>query len=132
VESINLPAAFLLVAVLDRPAKTPPHAEGTFAPSLLMNTNLPPTVVLNPLIGATCQFRVQGDARLNVPGESLQRAPIALDFQAKILDPEHPSTLGLAFKVDRTVAPIAGIAWLLVDNTTCDARVTDCFPRVRL
>ena len=117
-QNLHLPATFLLVAVLERPTRTPLNPqflEGVYAPSLLMNTG-------STLIGATSQFRPEG-VRLNLPGTGLMlnRPPIDPDLQAKIIDPQHPSDFCLAFKVDRTVAPVAGKGWFFVGNKEADS-----------
>jgi hypothetical protein len=118
VPNISLPSAFLLVAVFDRPSRIPLNAQfvaGTYAPSLLINTP-------SALMGATSQFRPEG-VRLNLPGTNLNlnRPSIDSDLQNKIVDPQHPSDLCLALKVDRTAAPVAGKAWLFVGNTEGDS-----------
>jgi hypothetical protein len=118
VQTIQLPAAFLLVAVFDRPSRIPLNAqyvEGVYAPSLLMNT-------ASALMGATSQFRPQG-VRLNLPGTNLNlnRPSIDPELQDKILDLQHPSDFCLALKIDRTAAPVAGKAWLFVGNKEGDS-----------
>ena len=118
VKNIHLPAAFLLVAVFDRPTRIPlntQYVEGVYAPSLLMNTGGAP-------MGATSQFRPEG-VRLNLPGTGLMlnQPPIDPELQAKIVDPQHPSDFCLAFKVDRGVAPVAGKGWLFVGNKEADS-----------
>jgi hypothetical protein len=120
VENIQLPAAFLLVAVFERPSRVPLNAqyvEGVYAPSLLMNTT-----AATGLMGATSQFRPQG-VRLNLPGTmlNLNRPSIDPALQDKIVDPQHPSDFALALKVDRTAAPVAGKAWLFVGNDEADS-----------
>jgi hypothetical protein len=117
VRNVQLPAAFLLVAVFERPSKTPPDTEGVYAPSLLMNT-------ASALMGATSQFRPAG-VRLNLPGTNLNlnRPPIDPELQDKIVDPQHPSDFCLALKVDRAAAPVAGKAWLFVGNKEGDSVV---------
>ena len=57
VQNIQLPAAFLLVAVFERPRRDPLNGfvAGVYAPSLLMDT-------ASALMGATGQFRPQGCA----------------------------------------------------------------------
>jgi len=118
VKDIVLPAAFLLIAVLERPRRVSLNAQfvaGVYAPSLLMNTSA-------ALMGVTSQFRPEG-VRLNLPGTNLNlnRPSIAQALQDKILDPQHPADLSLAIKVDRTVAPVAGKAWLFVANQEGDS-----------
>jgi hypothetical protein len=117
-QNIQLPGAFLLVAVLERPARVPLNAQfvaGVYAPSLLMNVG-------TTLMGVTSQFRPEG-VRLNLPGTmlSLNRPPIAQQLQDRIVDPQHPSAISLALKVDRSVAPVAGKAWLFVGNDEGDS-----------
>ena len=123
-QNAKLPAAFLLVGVFKRPSQIPLNTQfvnGTYAPSLLMNTDVAPPP--NNLVGATSQFRTTGGARLNLPGTTLMlnRADIDAALHAKIVDAEHPSDFCLALKVDRTVAPVAGKAWLFVGNTEGDS-----------
>jgi hypothetical protein len=115
VQNVQLPGAFLLVAVFERPSRVPPNVEGVFAPSLLMNTSA-------ALMGATSQFRPQG-VRLNLPGTTLavNRPSIDPALQDEILDAQHPSDFALALKVDRTVVPVAGKAWLFVGNKEADS-----------
>jgi hypothetical protein len=118
VQNIQLPAAFLLVAVFERPSRVPLNAqyvEGVYAPSLLMNT-------ASALMGATSQFRPQG-VRLNLPGTNLalNRPSIDPALQDEILDAQHPSDFALALKVDRSVTPVAGKAWLFVGNEEADS-----------
>ena len=120
-QTARLPAAFLLVAVFRRPSQTPLNAQfvdGTYAPSLLMNTD-----VAANLVGATSQFRTTGGVRLNLPGTTLMlnRPDIDAALHAKIVDAQHPSDFCLALKVDRTVAPVAGKAWLFVGNQEGDS-----------
>jgi hypothetical protein len=131
VQNVQLPAAFLLVAVFSRPSKTPPDTEGTYAPSLLMNTNVAPPP--NNLVGATSQFRQTGGVRLNLPGTTLMlnRQDIDPALHAKIVDAQHPSDFCLALKVDRTVAPVAGKAWLFVGSKEGDS-VIFTFPSTNL
>lgn len=124
--NLQLPAGFLLVAVFQRASRVPLNSEftaGVYAPSLLMNTGA-------QLPGVTSQFRPEG-VRLNLPGTmlSLNRDPIAPELQQKIMDPQHPSALSLALKVDRTVTPVAGKAWLFVGNDQGDA-VAFTFPNL--
>jgi hypothetical protein len=57
----------------------------------------------------------------------LNRANIDPALHAKIIDAQHPSDFCLALKVDRTVAPVAGKAWLFVGNEQGDT-VTFTFP----
>lgn len=126
-QSIQLPAAFLLVAVFERPSRVPLNSQfvaGVYAPSLLMNTANP------QLMGVTSQFRPQG-IRLNLPGTTLNlnRDPIAQELQDRIVDPQHPSHFALALKVDRTVAPVGGKAWLFVGNEEGDS-VVFTFPNL--
>lgn len=118
-ENIQLPPGFLLVAVFERPARVPLNPQfvaGVYAPSLLMNTTAP------QLMGVTSQFRPEG-IRLNLPGTTLNlnRPPIDQKPQDRIVDPDHPSDFALALKVDRTVAPVAGKAWLFVGNDEEDS-----------
>ena len=118
-QTAQLPAAFLVVAVFRRPSQTPLNAQfvdGAYAPSLLMNTDVVPPP--NNLVGATSQFRTTGGVRLNLPGTTLMlnRQDIEAALHAKIVDAQHPSDFCLALKVDRTVAPVAGKAWLFVGN----------------
>ena len=72
--------------------------------------------------GFLASFREQG-VRLNLPGTGLavNRPSIDPALQDKILDAQHPSDFALALKVDRTVAPVAGKAWLFVGNTEADS-----------
>ena len=118
VKDIHLPPAFLLVAVLERPTRIPLNTqsvEGVYAPNVLLNTGA-------ALMGATCQFRPEG-VRLNLPGTGLMlnQLPIDKELQDKIVDPQHPSDFCLAFKVDRSVAPVAGKGWLFVGNKEADS-----------
>jgi hypothetical protein len=118
VKNIQLPAAFLLVAVFERPSRVPLNAQfvdGVSAPSLLMNTP-------GALMGATSQFRPQG-VRLNLPGTNLNlnRPSIDSALEDKIVDAQHPSDFALALKVDRSVTPVAGKAWLFVGNEEADS-----------
>jgi hypothetical protein len=117
VQNIQLPAAFLLVAVFERPRRDPlsGFVTGVYAPSLLMNT-------ASALMGATGQFRPTG-LRLNLPGTNLalNRPPIDPALEAKIVETQHPSDFSLALKVDRSVTPVAGKAWLFVGNTEADS-----------
>jgi hypothetical protein len=120
-QTAQLPAAFLLVAVFRRPSQTPLNAQfvdGAYAPSLLMNTD-----VAANLVGATSQFRTTGGVRLNLPGTTmmLNRPDIDAALHARIVDAQHPSDFGLALKVDRTVAPVAGKAWLFVGSEEGDS-----------
>jgi hypothetical protein len=65
-QNIQLPGVFLLVAVMERPARVPLNAQfvaGVYAPSLLMNVG-------TTLMGVTSQFRPEG-VRLNLPGTML-------------------------------------------------------------
>jgi hypothetical protein len=129
-QTAQLPAAFLLVAVFQRPSQIPLNAQfvnGAYAPSLLMKTNVAPPP--NDLVGATSQFRPIGGVRLNLPGTTLMlnRANIDPALHAKIIDAQHPSDFCLALKVDRTVAPVAGKAWLFVGNEQGDT-ITFTFP----
>lgn len=122
VQQVDLPAAFLLVAVCQRPSRTPLDSQfvaGTYAPSLLMNT-------ASGLMGATSQFRPEG-LRLNLPGTNLNlnRPPIDPALQDEIVDPQHPSDFCLALKIDRTVAPVAGKAWLFVGDKAGDSVAFD-------
>lgn len=117
VQTIQLPPAFLLVAVFEKPSRVPlnpQYVAGVYAPSVLMNIG-------TTLMGATSQFRPEG-VRLNVPGTglALNRPSIDPALQNKIVDPQHPSELALAFKVDRSAAPVAGKAWLFVGNEEAD------------
>ena len=118
VQNVQLPGTFLLVAVFQKPNRTPLNAqyvEGVYAPSLLMNT-------ASGLIGATSQFRPQG-VRLNLPGTNLNLNRPSIDpaLQAKIVDAQHPADLCLALKIERTGAPVTGKAWLFVGNTEADS-----------
>ncbi len=118
VQNVQLPAAFLLVAVFERPSRVPLNAqyvEGVYAPSLLMNT-------ASALMGVTCQFRPQG-LRLNLPGTNLNlnRPPIDPALEARIVEAQHPSDFCLALKLDRSVTPVGGKAWLFVGNTEADS-----------
>ena len=111
-------------------ARTPLNAQfvdGASAPSLLMNTDVVPPP--NNLVGATSQFRTTGGVRLNLPGTTLMvnRQDIDAALHAKIVDAQHPSDFCLALKVDRTVAPVAGKAWLFVGNEEGDS-ITFTFP----
>ena len=124
VKSIQLPSAFLLVAVMERPVRAPLNSDfvaGVYAPSLLMNTG-------PQLVGVTCQFRPEG-VRLNLPGTmlNLNRPPIPQQLQDRIVDPQHPSDFALALKVDRSAAQVTGKAWFFVGKDEGDA-VTFTFP----
>lgn len=119
VKDIELPAGFLLVAVFQRPARVPLNGQfvaGAYAPSLLMNTTAP------QVMGVTSQFRPEG-IRMNLPGTTLgvNRPSIAPELQDRMVDPDNPSDFALALKVDRSVAPVAGKAWLFVGNDEADS-----------
>jgi hypothetical protein len=113
--SVSIPDSMLLVATFERPSRVPLGTspdEGTYAPSLLINTGT--------LMGATSQFRPEG-VRLNLPGTGIManRPPIAQASADKILDPQHPSTFTLALTVNRTTS--AGKAFLFVSNDEQDS-----------
>jgi hypothetical protein len=42
-----------------------------------------------------------------------------------ILDSQHPSDFCLALKIDRTVAPLAGKAWLFLETKESDSVASD-------
>ena len=118
-QTAALPETFLLIAVLERPKQvslgTAPPA-GVYAPSLLINTGI------SPFMGVTSQFRPEG-VRLNLPGTGVMpiRPSIAQSLADKILDPQHPSTIGLALTVNRSTASGSGKGFLFVGNEEADS-----------
>ena len=123
-QGVTIPGAFALVANFNRPSRaglSGGPGDGTYAPSLLMNTTA-------TLMGVTCQFRPQG-LRMNLPGTGLManRPPIAQSLADRILDAQHPETFSLALRVTRTPAGGTGKAWFHVGNDEADSLAFD-FP----